>query len=72
MSLFSGRLGNATVYAKEPVIARFKNSAVLEFSTLEEADGFMKFYNTNPTAVRENPGSVYLLESGVWLEHPEI
>jgi hypothetical protein len=72
MPLYTGKLGNSVIGAQQPIIVRFKNGNVLEFPALEEAYGFIKFYSTNPTATTENPGKIYQLVSGVWLEQPEI
>ena len=72
MPLYTGKLGNSTIGAQQPVIVRFKNGAVLEFPTLDEAYGFMKFYTATPSANLDNPGKIYQLVSGVWLEQPEI
>jgi len=71
MPLHIGTLGKSTLCAQQPIIVRFQNGSVLEFGTLDEAYGFLKFYNQNPTGRAENPGTIYQLVSGVWLEQPE-
>jgi hypothetical protein len=71
MPLHIGTLGKSTLCAQQPIIIRFKNASLLEFPSLEEAYGFLTFYNQNPTGRAENPGKIYQLVSGVWLEQPD-
>jgi hypothetical protein len=72
MPLYTGTLGTSTISAQQPIIARFANGAVLEFGTLDDAHGFLRFYHQNPKGRTENPAKIYQLASGVWLhQHPE-
>jgi hypothetical protein len=72
MPLYTGTLGKSTISAQQPIIARFANGSVLEFESMEDALGFLKFYNQNPKGRTENPAKIYQLTSGVWLDqHPE-
>jgi len=64
----TGKLGALNVSAATPFIVRFADAQTLDFPTLEEARGFLAFYNRSPTARNDNPAKVYSLEGGVWKE----
>jgi hypothetical protein len=66
----TGKLGSVSVSAPTPFIVRFADGQVLDFKTLEDACGFLGFYQRSPTARTENPAKVYFLKNGAWQEKP--
>ena len=63
---YTGKIGQRTVSAATPVIVLFADGQVLEFTTADEAKGFINFYDQNQTARGRNPGSIYFFEAGTW------
>jgi hypothetical protein len=63
-----GKLGKATLSAMTPVIVGFEEGQTLDFATVEEACGFLAFYNQSRTARTQNMAKVYVLEESTWKE----
>lgn len=66
--IYTGKLGSRTVAAGTPVIVAFADGQFLDFANLEEAKAFLHFYHRSPSGRARNPGNVYLLQGGVWVE----
>ena len=69
MTAFEGKLKNATVSAQTEVIVHFADNQFIEFESVEDAKGFLKFYRSSPLA-KQNPGKLYALRLGQWSEAP--
>ena len=69
MAAFEGKLNNATLSAQTQIIVHFADNQLLEFESLEDAKGFLKFYRSTPMA-KKNPGKLYALRLGQWSEAP--
>jgi len=65
---FSGKLRTRTITAASAVIIYFEDGQVLEFAGVDDAKGFLQFYARNPVAREQNPGKIYRLEGGTWIE----
>jgi hypothetical protein len=65
---YIGKLGGVLVSAPTRFIVRFADGQTLDFPTLDDARGFLRFYNTSPTARLKNPATVYSLRDRVWEE----
>jgi len=50
MAEFTGRFENVTTSANAGFILRFADEQILDFSSLEDAKGFLRFYYGSPTA----------------------
>jgi len=64
---YTGKIGNRTISASQAVIVLFGDGQVLEFATLKEANGFVKFYAQNRAATARNPAKTYVFEGGSWI-----
>ena len=69
MAAFEGKLNNATLSAETEIIVHFADNQFLNFESLEEAKGFLRFYRSSPM-VKQNPGKLYVLRLGQWSEAP--
>src|SRR4051812_31713722 len=65
-----GKLGTAVISAPTPFIVRFADGQILHFGAIEDAFGFLAFYNQSRTARVENPAKLYVLNDGKWEEKP--
>jgi hypothetical protein len=72
ISLYTGLLGAAALCAPGPIVILFRNGTSLDFATLGEAYAFLNFYKSNLTSRTQNPGTIYQLTAGVWVEKPEL
>jgi len=69
MAAFEGKLNNVTLSAQTEIIVHFADNQFLNFESLEEAKGFLRFYRSSPM-VKQNPGKLHVLRLGQWSEAP--
>ena len=67
MAAFEGKLNNVTLSAQTQIIVHFADNQFLNFDSLEDAKGFLRFYCSSPMA-KKNPGKLYTLRLGQWSE----
>ena len=67
-TIYVGKLGSVTMSANTSIIIRFADAQVLEFANLDEARGFLAFYDRSPTAKKENPAKIYCFRDNAWVE----
>jgi hypothetical protein len=65
---YIGKLDGALISAATPFIVRLADGQTLDFTTFDDAVGFLRFYNKSPRALKQNPAAVYALQDCVWKE----
>ncbi len=66
--IHTGKLGTVTISARSAIIARFTDGQVLDFPTIQDAQGFLEFYHRSVTARTQNPAKIYSLKDDIWAE----